>query len=131
MKAVTAELRRLRQARQQPRVPRLPWAAHAAGKGHEPEDWMDDRPGRPTAAARAVCAACPVGAACLAHALAYDEPWGVWGGLTTRERLAGRLGLPVHGDDPGFGDALGYFSRARPLAHRSALRCRDLEVFPK
>ena len=51
---------------------------------------MDDEPGRPTAAAKAVCAACPVCAACLAHALAYDEPWGIWGGLTTRERVAHR-----------------------------------------
>ena len=56
---------------------------------------MDDRPGLPTPAARAVCAACPVRAACLAHALAHDEPWGMWGGLTTRERVAHRLGLPM------------------------------------
>ena len=54
---------------------------------------MDDKPDSPTAAARTVCAACPVRAAspvraaCLAHALAHDEPWGVWGGLTTRERV--------------------------------------------
>jgi len=60
---------------------------------------MDDRPGVPTAAARAVCAACPVRAACLAHALAHDEPWGIWGGLTTRERIAGRLGLPPDDDE--------------------------------
>lgn len=54
---------------------------------------MDDEPGRLTAAAKAVCAACPVRAACLAHALACDEPWGIWGGLTSRERVACRLGL--------------------------------------
>ena len=76
----------------------MPWAVRAACQAHDPEDWMDDRPGLPTAAARAVCAACPVRAACLAHALAYDEPWGMWGGLTARERLAGRLGLPLHED---------------------------------
>lgn len=100
MKAVTAELRRMRQAaRQQPPVPPMPWAVRAACQGHDPEDWMDDRPGLPTAAARAVCAACPVRAACLAHALAYDEPWGMWGGLTARERAAHRLGLPVPAHD--------------------------------
>lgn len=60
---------------------------------------MDDRPGRPTAAARAVCAACPVRRACLAHALAHDEPWGMWGGLTTRERVGRLLGLPEQEDE--------------------------------
>src|SRR5690348_14550883 len=92
MKKVTAELYRLRR---QPlrRVPSMPWAAHAACQSHDPEQWMDDKPGRPTAAAKAVCADCPVRAACLAHALAYDEPWGIWGGLTTRERVAHRLGV--------------------------------------
>jgi WhiB family redox-sensing transcriptional regulator len=61
---------------------------------------MDDAPGLPTAAARAVCAACPVRAACLVHALAHDEPWDMWGGLTTRERVAHCLGLPVRpGED--------------------------------
>jgi WhiB family redox-sensing transcriptional regulator len=76
----------------------MPWAVRAACQAHDPEDWMDDKPGRPTAAAGAVCAACPVRAACLAHPLAYDEPWGMWGGLATRERAAHRLGLPLHDD---------------------------------
>ncbi|WP_051515997.1 WhiB family transcriptional regulator [Candidatus Blastococcus massiliensis] len=73
----------------------MPWAARAACKDQDPEDWMDGRPARPIAAARAVCAARPVRAACLAHALAYDEPRGMWGGLPTRERVARRLGLPL------------------------------------
>lgn len=92
MKKVTAELYRLRRAgRPQPVIPPIPWAVDAACQSHDPELWMDDKPGRPTAAAKAVCAACPVRGACLAHALAYGEPWGVWGGLTTRERVAMRL----------------------------------------
>ncbi len=32
------------------------------------------------AAAKAVCARCPVMEACLAGAVARREPWGVWGG---------------------------------------------------
>jgi WhiB family transcriptional regulator, redox-sensing transcriptional regulator len=100
MKKVTAELYRLRRAgRPQFRVPPMPWAADAACQSHDPEQWMDDQPGRPTAAAKAVCAVCPVRTACLAHALAYDEPWGVWGGLPTGERVAYRLGLPPTDDD--------------------------------
>ncbi|MEU9420900.1 WhiB family transcriptional regulator [Streptomyces sp. NPDC051000] len=37
-------------------------------------------------AAKAVCAACPVRAHCLEHALRVAEPYGVWGGLTEKER---------------------------------------------
>lgn len=36
--------------------------------------------------AKAICATCPVSEFCRAHALAYREPYGVWGGLTERER---------------------------------------------
>lgn len=31
-------------------------------------------------AAKRLCGDCPVRAACLADALAREEPWGVWGG---------------------------------------------------
>jgi WhiB family transcriptional regulator, redox-sensing transcriptional regulator len=37
-------------------------------------------------AAKAVCAGCPVRQPCLDHALAASEPYGIWGGLTLRER---------------------------------------------
>ena len=38
------------------------------------------------AAAKAVCAACPVLAECARHALAVREPYGVWGGLSESDR---------------------------------------------
>jgi WhiB family redox-sensing transcriptional regulator len=38
--------------------------------------------------AKQVCAACPVRAECLAEALDNRIEWGVWGGLTERERRA-------------------------------------------
>ena len=38
------------------------------------------------AAAKAVCATCPVIAQCRAHALAAREPYGVWGGLSEPDR---------------------------------------------
>jgi WhiB family transcriptional regulator, redox-sensing transcriptional regulator len=69
----------------------MPWAGGAACQGHDLQEWMDDGPDLPTGAARAICADCPVRAACLAHALTHDEPWGMWGGLTARERVAGQL----------------------------------------
>jgi WhiB family redox-sensing transcriptional regulator len=44
------------------------------------------------AAAKAVCATCPVIAECRAHALAIREPYGIWGGLgeDEREKLIGK-----------------------------------------
>lgn len=38
--------------------------------------------------AKAVCAGCPVLAECLAHALDNRIEFGVWGGLTERQRRA-------------------------------------------
>ncbi len=38
------------------------------------------------AAAKAICARCPVRPECAAHALASREPYGVWGGLSEVER---------------------------------------------
>jgi WhiB family redox-sensing transcriptional regulator len=38
------------------------------------------------AAAKALCAVCPVVQQCLEHALAVREPYGVWGGLNINER---------------------------------------------
>lgn len=35
---------------------------------------------------RRVCAECPVRAQCLEYALDTDDKYGVWGGLTPRER---------------------------------------------
>jgi len=39
------------------------------------------------AAAKQICAGCPVIAACREHALRTHEKYGVWGALTARERL--------------------------------------------
>ena len=38
------------------------------------------------AAAKALCAVCPVLEACRSHALQVREPYGVWGGLNINER---------------------------------------------
>lgn len=50
-----------------------------------PDAFFPDK-GQPTAAAKRVCATCPVQAECLEYALANDERFGVWGGLSERER---------------------------------------------
>ncbi|MER6320040.1 WhiB family transcriptional regulator [Streptomyces sp. NPDC001581] len=54
---------------------------HPAGERGEDREERD-------AAAKRVCAACPVRTACLDHALRTREPFGVWGGLTEEERHA-------------------------------------------
>lgn len=50
------------------------------------------------AAAKAVCAGCPVLQECAEHALRVREPYGVWGGMTEDEReeiVARRRGLKL------------------------------------
>ncbi|OBG87378.1 hypothetical protein A5733_04195 [Mycobacterium sp. NS-7484] len=36
--------------------------------------------------AKQVCAQCPVLRQCREHSLAFEEPFGIWGGLTEEER---------------------------------------------
>lgn len=59
------------------------WAVHAKCRGLEdalfPEGANQKR-------ARAVCMSCPVRSNCLAEALDNRIEWGVWGGMTERER---------------------------------------------
>jgi WhiB family redox-sensing transcriptional regulator len=43
------------------------------------------------ARAKAICAGCPVIRQCATHAIWYGERYGVWGGLSERERLVFRL----------------------------------------
>ena len=70
------------------------WQVKAACRGMNVElffnpDFLRGRPKRDhEAAAKAVCATCPVIAQCLERALKVGEPDGVWGGLTARERDA-------------------------------------------
>jgi Transcription factor WhiB len=45
----------------------------------DPDLWFAERPAE-LSLAKALCAHCPIKAACLAGALARSEPWGVWGG---------------------------------------------------
>ena len=53
----------------------------------DPEAWFPEPHDlRAIRYAKALCAACPARAACLAAALARNEPAGIWGGLTAYER---------------------------------------------
>ena len=40
------------------------------------------------ARAKALCAQCPVLDQCRAHAVAVNEPYGIWGGMSESERVS-------------------------------------------
>lgn len=62
------------------------WAARAACRGVAPDELFVR--GAAQRAARELCFGCPVRMECLADALDAHVTFGVWGGLTERERRA-------------------------------------------
>ena len=46
----------------------------------------DNEKGGSTREAKRVCLSCDVRSECLEYALAHDERFGIWGGLSERER---------------------------------------------
>jgi WhiB family redox-sensing transcriptional regulator len=66
-----------------------PWRQSAACAGVDPELFHPDRgPGerKAMAAAKSICANCPVQRECLEDALEQDDRYGIWGGLLPDER---------------------------------------------
>ena len=68
------------------------WQHRGACRQHDPslffhpEGERGPRRANREAAAKAICAPCPVLQACRAHALSVREPYGIWGGLSEHER---------------------------------------------
>jgi WhiB family redox-sensing transcriptional regulator len=62
------------------------WATQALCRTSEPDELFVR--GAEQHKAKQICAACPVRTECLAEALDNGMEWGVWGGLTERERRA-------------------------------------------
>lgn len=50
-------------------------------------DFFFPEPGSSVREAKLICGMCEMRPACLEYALANDERFGVWGGLSERERL--------------------------------------------
>ncbi|MFJ7067530.1 WhiB family transcriptional regulator [Streptomyces sp. NPDC101115] len=69
----------------EPAEPGVHWSASALCAQVDPGLFFPTK-GNGCPEARRVCLACPVRAECLAEALDRNEPAGMWGGLTTRER---------------------------------------------
>lgn len=62
-----------------------PWMRAAACVGSDPELFFPSR-GESTREAKTICRGCDVRIDCLEHALAEGEKFGIWGGLSERER---------------------------------------------
>jgi WhiB family redox-sensing transcriptional regulator len=62
------------------------WPSQAACRGAEPDELFV--PGAAQNRAKAVCMGCPVRTECLADALDNRTEFGIWGGMTERERRA-------------------------------------------
>ena len=63
----------------------LAWQADALCAQTDPEAFFPEKGGS-TREAKRVCQSCDVRAECLEYALAHDERFGIWGGLSERER---------------------------------------------
>lgn len=63
----------------------LAWQDRALCAQTDPEAFFPEKGGS-TREAKKVCTSCDVRSECLEYALANDERFGIWGGLSERER---------------------------------------------
>ena len=63
----------------------LTWQERALCAQTDPEAFFPEKGGS-TREAKKVCVGCEVRSECLEYALANDERFGIWGGLSERER---------------------------------------------
>lgn len=63
----------------------LAWQADALCAQTDPEAFFPEKGGS-TRDAKKVCGSCPVKQQCLEYALSNDERFGIWGGMSERER---------------------------------------------
>lgn len=61
------------------------WQANGACRGADPELFFPPTE-EEAAVAKSYCATCPVRVTCLAFSIERNERFGVWGGLTEKER---------------------------------------------
>jgi WhiB family transcriptional regulator, redox-sensing transcriptional regulator len=66
-------------------APAADWKDDALCSQTDPEAFFPEKGGS-TREAKRVCRGCPVRAECLTYALDRDERFGIWGGLSERER---------------------------------------------
>ena len=64
------------------------WQDHALCAQVDPELWFPEK-GESSRPAKRICQRCPVQAECRSAALARCEQYGIWGGLSYKERMGG------------------------------------------
>ena len=69
----------------EPEEAELSWQERALCAQTDPEAFFPEKGGS-TREAKKVCVSCEVRAECLEYALENDERFGIWGGLSERER---------------------------------------------
>jgi WhiB family transcriptional regulator, redox-sensing transcriptional regulator len=74
-----------RRYRQEVKPGELAWKEYANCLGVDPDLFFPER-GASTREAKEVCKGCVVSDACLEYSLVHGEKFGVWGGLSERER---------------------------------------------
>ncbi|HEY3894783.1 MAG TPA: WhiB family transcriptional regulator [Pseudonocardiaceae bacterium] len=68
------------------------WQERALCAQTDPEAFFPEKGGS-TREAKRICSGCEVRAECLEYALAFDERFGIWGGLSERERRKLKRGV--------------------------------------
>lgn len=68
------------------------WQERALCAQTDPEAFFPEKGGS-TREAKRICQGCEVRDACLEYALAHDERFGIWGGLSERERRRLKRGI--------------------------------------
>lgn len=63
----------------------LSWQEQSLCAQTDPEAFFPEKGGS-TREAKRICVGCEVKPECLGYALAHDERFGIWGGLSERER---------------------------------------------
>lgn len=66
-------------------VPAEPWVEEAVCAQTDPDAFFPEKGGS-TREAKRICLGCDVREQCLRYALDHDERFGIWGGLSERER---------------------------------------------
>jgi WhiB family transcriptional regulator, redox-sensing transcriptional regulator len=70
----------------------LAWQSDALCAQTDPEAFFPEKGGS-TRDAKKICSGCEVRGECLEYALANDERFGIWGGLSERERRRLKKGV--------------------------------------
>ena len=63
----------------------VPWSDEAKCLNADPDVFFPEKGGS-TREAKRICSECTVRVQCLEYALEHDERFGIWGGMSERER---------------------------------------------